>query len=78
MRNDAQSPSLPLSLPLKVWDLFTVTELTSIAGKHTRSRLFRSEGGVTDMVVDLDNMLYSCGYDGTVRVHTLNLPNISY
>ncbi len=53
----------------------TVTEITAIAGRHYKSRLFRAESGVMDMVVDQFGCLYSCGADGTVKVHTLELPN---
>ena len=56
-----------------MWDLFTVHELSSFAGKHARSRLFRSEGGVLDMVLDPSGWLYSCGADGTVKVNKLDM-----
>lgn len=62
---------------IKVWDLSTVTELTSIQGKHTRARLFRADEGVMDMMVDASGCLYSCGADGTVKVHSLDLPTIN-
>ncbi|XP_019849574.1 PREDICTED: dmX-like protein 2 isoform X3 [Amphimedon queenslandica] len=61
---------------IKVWDLSTVAELTSIQGKHTRARLFRADEGVMDMMVDSSGCLYSCGADGTVKVHSLDLPSI--
>ena len=54
-----------------------MTELTSILGSHSRSRLFRPDGGVMDMVVDSEGCLYSCGSDGTVKVHSLDLPVFS-
>ena len=58
---------------IRVWDTLTVSEVTSVQGRHTRSRLFRSDEGVMDMVVDSNGCLYSCGADGTVKVHTLDL-----
>ena len=57
-----------------MFDLATVNELVSLSGRHTKSRFFRSESGVLDMVVDPEGCLYSCGFDGTVKVHSIDLP----
>ena len=57
----------------QVWDLLTIHELFSFTGKHARTRLFRPEGGVLDMVLDPSGWLYSCGADGTVKVLKLNM-----
>lgn len=61
------------SLHDQVWDLLTIHELFSFTGKHARTRLFRPEGGVLDMVLDPSGWLYSCGADGTVKVLKLNM-----
>jgi len=56
----------------QVLDLNTITELASFTGEHARSRLFRSEGGVTDLSIMPHGKLYSCGADGTIKSRTLN------
>lgn len=56
----------------QVLDLNTISELASFTGEHARSRLFRSEGGVTDLSIMPHGKLYSCGADGTIKSRTLN------
>jgi WD40 repeat protein len=58
---------------IKIWDTSTISELMSIKGRHARSRLFRPDEGVMDMTIDSKGCLYSCGADGTVKVHSLEL-----
>jgi len=55
----------------QIWDLVKLTEISSFSGEHNRSRLFRSEGGVMQLFLTSDSILYSSGADGSLKCRTL-------
>ena len=69
-----KSPSLPSPGPLlhtQVLDLTSMDELAVYVTQHAKSRLFRQDGGVTDLCVKPGGVLFSSGADGSIRSRTL-------
>lgn len=56
----------------KVWGLSVHTALYSFPGEHARSSFFKHIGqGVTQLQVDANGRLFSCGADGSMKVRQL-------
>ncbi|KAG4080274.1 hypothetical protein HA402_010766 [Bradysia odoriphaga] len=57
---------------IKVWGLTVHTALYSFPGEHARSSFFKHIGqGVTQLQVDTNGRLFSCGADGSMKVRQL-------
>ncbi|KAJ9586648.1 hypothetical protein L9F63_019750, partial [Diploptera punctata] len=57
---------------IKVWGLSVHTNLYSFPGEHARSSFFKNIGqGVTQLHVDSNSRLFSCGADGSMKVRQL-------
>lgn len=57
---------------VKVWGLTVHTALYSFNGEHARSSFFKHIGqGVTQLQVDANGRLFSCGADGSMKVRQL-------
>ena len=48
-----------------------MNEIATFGGEHAKSRLFRSEAGVTNVCISPGGKLYSCGADGTIKCRTM-------
>lgn len=55
-----------------MWGLTVHTALYSFPGEHARSSFFKHIGqGVTQLQVDANGRLFSCGADGSMKVRQL-------
>lgn len=56
----------------QVWDLTVHTPLYTFHGEHAKSSFFKHIGqGVTQIQVDAQGRLFSCGADGSMKVRQL-------
>lgn len=56
----------------QVWGLSVHAALYSFTGEHARSSFFKHIGqGVTQLQVDANGRLFSCGADGSMKVRQL-------
>lgn len=61
-----------LYLYFQVWALTVHNALYSFPGEHARSSFFKNIGqGVTQLYVDQNARLFSCGADGSMKVRQL-------
>jgi len=57
---------------IRVWGLSVHTQLYTFHGEHAKSSFFKHIGqGVTQIQVDAQGRLFSCGADGSMKVRQL-------
>nr|XP_045610736.1 dmX-like protein 2 [Procambarus clarkii] len=57
---------------IKVWGLTIHNLIYNLPGEHSRSSLFKNlSQGVTQLQLDVNNRLYSCGADGSIKLRLL-------
>lgn len=57
---------------MQVWGLTVHTSLYSFHGEHAKNSFFKHIGqGVTQIQVDAQGRLFSCGADGSMKVRQL-------
>ena len=55
-----------------MWALSVHHLVYNLPGEHSRTSLFKNlSQGVTNIWLDADNHLYSCGADGSVKMRSL-------